>query len=68
MALCNIGKDKRCKRCGTQYPPATPDDAFAVCNRKGLGDYVATVASALGIKAKRGCGCAERQKRLNKWF
>jgi len=32
----------------------------------GLGDKVAEVTSALGIKQTPGCGCGRRQEALNK--
>lgn len=35
---------------------------------RGLGDTVAKILSRLGIKKRRGCGCTERQERLNRWF
>lgn len=31
----------------------------------GLGDVVKKVASAVGIEQKEGCGCKERQRKLN---
>jgi len=31
----------------------------------GLGDAVAGVAAVLGIKQSEGCGCKERQEKLN---
>lgn len=40
-------------------PPKQPE-------ARGLGDVVAKVASALGIKQKPGCGCKRRQEKLNK--
>lgn len=33
---------------------------------RGLGDTVAKVAKAVGIKQKEGCGCQKRQEFLNK--
>lgn len=33
---------------------------------RGLGDVVAKVTAALGIKQKPGCGCKRRQEKLNK--
>lgn len=33
---------------------------------RGLGDVVAKVTSALGIKQKPGCKCKQRQEKLNK--
>lgn len=33
---------------------------------KGLGDTVAKVAKAVGIKQTEGCGCQKRQEFLNK--
>jgi len=42
--------------------PAPPKQIPA----RGLGDVVAKVASALGIKQKPGCGCKRRQEKLNK--
>lgn len=33
---------------------------------RGLGDTVAKVTKAIGIKQKPGCGCAKRQEILNR--
>ena len=35
------------------------------CTSRGLGDTVAKVLSSVGVKKKEGCGCAERQAKLN---
>jgi len=35
------------------------------CKSRGLGDTVAKVLSSVGVKKKLGCGCAERQAKLN---
>jgi hypothetical protein len=45
-----------------------PADAreVAPARYRGLGDVVAKVTSALGIKQKPGCGCKRRQEKLNK--
>jgi hypothetical protein len=40
--------------------PAEPE------GMRGLGDLVAKATSALGIKQKPGCGCKQRQEKLNK--
>lgn len=33
---------------------------------RGLGDTVAKITKAVGIKQTPGCGCAKRQEALNK--
>jgi hypothetical protein len=33
---------------------------------RGLGDVVAKVAAAVGIKPTKGCGCKKRQEALNR--
>jgi len=33
---------------------------------RGLGDTVATVLSAVGVKKRKGCGCSKRQAWLNR--
>jgi len=38
------------------------------CKSRGLGDTVAKVLSSVGVKEKEGCGCAERQSKLNSIF
>ena len=43
-----------------EQKPASPQEM------RGLGDLVAKATSALGIKPKPGCGCKQRQERLNK--
>lgn len=51
----------RCS-CGLQ----TNEDGSTVSLRsRGLGDEVANVLSRMGFKKKQGCGCQERQERLN---
>lgn len=35
--------------------------------RQGIGDAVATIAKAAGLKERPGCGCARRQAALNRW-
>lgn len=45
---------------------ATVKQSLTVQKMRGLGDVVAKVASAVGIKAKNGCGCKKRQEALNK--
>jgi len=35
--------------------------------RRGIGDAVATVAKAAGLKETTGCGCANRRAVLNRW-
>jgi hypothetical protein len=35
------------------------------CKSRGLGDTLAKALSAVGVKKKKGCGCAERQAKLN---
>lgn len=42
---------------------AKPWDVSQPC--RGLGDVVAKITHAAGIRQKPGCGCAERQRRLN---
>lgn len=69
MTTCNLKPDDQgvsCSRCGKRFPPSVSPAAIAVCRKRGLGDYVAMVAKALGFKQKAGCGCAKRQQRLNK--
>ena len=38
------------------------------CNSRGLGDTIAKALSKVGVKKKEGCGCAERQDKLNNLF
>lgn len=38
------------------------------CKSRGLGDTVAKVLKKVGVKKAEGCGCAERQKKLNEVF
>jgi hypothetical protein len=33
----------------------------------GLGDAVAAMAKAAGLKETKGCGCARRRATLNRW-
>lgn len=33
---------------------------------RGLGDTVAKLAAAVGIKKRKGCNCEERQAKLNR--
>lgn len=35
---------------------------------RGLGDTVANLLSAMGIRKRPGCGCGQRQERLNRWW
>lgn len=35
---------------------------------RGLGDTVAKLAAAVGIKKRKGCKCEERQDKLNRAF
>ncbi len=69
----------RHKRCGRVVlsPYADPSMIHAVCrgplsNRikmlRGLGDVVAWLLTLVGIRKKSGCGCDERQERLNDLF
>ena len=52
----------RCQRTLTTRRPAS--EAKAICKLRGLGDVVASVTSAVGIKP---CGgCKERQAALNR--
>ena len=52
-------------------PPNTPAASLPAQTRvggprPGLGDVVARVASAVGIKPTKGCGCKKRQEALNR--
>jgi hypothetical protein len=35
--------------------------------RRGIGSFVASLISKLGIKKKPGCGCGKREEKLNRW-
>lgn len=35
---------------------------------RGLGDVLARWFARLGIRKRKGCGCARRQAALNRWF
>ena len=69
---CAIGKDaSKCATCqhrvsmvvhSKAQPPKPANDG----TMRGLGDVIARIASALGIKQKPGCGCERRQEKLNK--
>lgn len=61
------GDTKRCTRCDRRFTHRLPPEKIhLICKGKpGLGDYVAKGLAALGIKKKRGCGCAKRQAALN---
>ena len=64
MADCRINPDTlTCTVCGASVPSA---DARRNCT-PGLGDKVASVLSAVGIKKKEGCGCEKRQRWLNEF-
>lgn len=71
MALCNFQKNGnvvKCTRCGNEFPASVGVDAIANCGRMGLGDYVAWGLKKVGIRKRAGCGCAKRQKKLNKIY
>ena len=60
-----------CQQCGWVYPrqsekPPRRNCPSAKKKSRGLGDTIAKITSAVGIKP---CGgCKKRQKKLNKWF
>ena len=55
--------DFECKLCGLKIANAIPPVRCS-CKSRGLGDVVAKVTSAVGVKP---CGkCKERQAKLNK--
>ena len=56
-----------CELCGLKIQNAIPPVRHN-CKSRGLGDTVAKVLSSVGIKKKEGCGCAERQTKLNSLF
>ena len=54
----------RCKNYVITDDP--PERCYATCRGKpGLGDYVAKGLAMFGIRKKTGCGCKERQRKLN---
>ena len=61
---------KRCSRCQlTIRSPHPPERCHANCRRKSwlaLGDWLAWLLAAIGIRKKRGCGCGKRQDNLNR--
>jgi hypothetical protein len=63
----------RCPICKTERETAEhPDRYHRACEgkppAKGLGDVVAGLLEAVGIKKKSGCGCEARQNWLNRWW
>jgi hypothetical protein len=72
---CAIGKDaSKCATCQhrvgmvihSKAQPPKPAKPANDGTMRGLGDVIARIASALGIKQKPGCGCKQRQEKLNK--
>jgi len=60
----------RCRHCGhkreSRYPPELLHRNCPKAPSRGLGDTVAKLTKAFGIKP---CGgCKKRQKKLNEWF
>jgi len=59
---------RRCKQCDWQWkrPGKFPRRNCAKAPSRGLGDTIAKLTKAVGIKP---CGgCKDRQKKLNEWF
>jgi hypothetical protein len=56
-----------CEFCGLQLQNVVPPVRHR-CKSRGLGDTVAKVLTSVGVKKKEGCGCAERQAKLNSIF
>lgn len=54
------------KICLTPCPFA--NEPNRVKKSRGLGDLLAKCLGWLGVKKKQGCGCGQRQNKLNKWF
>lgn len=57
-----------CEQCGAELEStAEPSRVHRRCKKsRGLGDTVAKITAAVGIKP---CGgCKDRQETLNKWF
>jgi len=71
----------RCRSQWTDDTPPDPDDRstwtptllsfvepldIQPTGPRGLGDTVATVLAAVGVKKRKGCGCSKRQAWLNR--
>ena len=56
--------DWQCDICGRAFENVVLPVRHC-CISRGLGDTVAKALSAVGVKKKEGCGCAERQAKLN---
>lgn len=51
---------------GARTPQDAPAAGTGLERLRGLGDVVAKVAAAVGIKPTKGCGCKKRQEALNR--
>jgi hypothetical protein len=55
----------KCERCGYVLTRDYPRGLVRNCPIPGLGDRVAKVLAAVGIRKWKGCKCSQRQSRLN---
>ena len=57
----------KCGFCGLELKNVLPP-VHHNCKSRGLGDTVAKVLKKVGVNKTEGCGCAERQEKLNNAF
>ena len=58
----------KCKLCGQVLPKEEvtyKEECPAVVGVRGMGDVVANIAKAVGLKQHKDCGCGKKQKQLN---
>jgi hypothetical protein len=60
-----LGVEYKCKNCGI----VLSEQEFRACSEKtglqGVGDFIAKALKLIGKSQKEGCGCGDKQKKMN---